>query len=105
MRRAKPCVCLHGEMAVRDGGIHLGVYTFGVDGSAWLIFNDETFEEQFTVAISVSAARFTLLPAAEGPRPLPLIEIGRSVGGCRRWTTGSNQRTLLMSPSTSTIQR
>jgi hypothetical protein len=56
------------QMAVRDGWIDLGVYTFAADGSARLTLSDETFEEQFTAAVSVSAARFTLLPEAETPR-------------------------------------
>ena len=61
-------------MVVRDGWIDLGVYPFTADGSARLTLSDETGEDQFSVTVSVSAARFTLLPEEQPDQVwLPVI--------------------------------
>lgn len=63
------------QMATRGGWVDLGVYSFAAETGARLTLSDETGEAQFTVTLSASAARFTLVPAAESPPQawLPLV--------------------------------
>ena len=49
------------QMAVRNGWIDLGRYPFTPGGGALLTLSDATDEAQFSVTLSVSAARFTLI--------------------------------------------
>ncbi len=63
------------QMAVRDGWIDLGEYLFSAGDGVRLALTDATAEAQFTVTVSVSAARFTLVePAATSQQVwLPIV--------------------------------
>lgn len=65
------------QMAARGGWVDLGVYSFAAETGARLTLSDATGEAQFTVTLSASAARFTLVPAADAPPQLWLPLIAR----------------------------